>query len=71
MSNDETIAKTIWSDTLIEVLLTALRKNVSDDKVSEIIKEVQQKGFNNDYIISKVTRELDEDAARRVKRLIK
>ena len=43
--NTKTIAKTLWSETLIDVLMVALEKNASDDKVKDILKELKQKQF--------------------------
>lgn len=69
--NDETIVKTLWSETLVEVLLAALKKNVSDTEIKGIIKELHDKGFKADYIINKVGKEMDEAAVKRVRRLVR
>ena len=67
--SDKTIAKTLWSDTLIDILLIALRKNSTDQQVIDIIRELNAKGYKSDYLIDKVAREIDENAARRVRLL--
>ena len=67
---DKTITKTLWSETIIDALVVGLQKNVPDDKIRELIKEVTTKGFKSSYIIDKVTKELGAPARARVKRLL-
>ena len=67
--DDKTIAKTIWSETLIDILLVALKKNSPDDEIIKLLKDLQRKGFKKFYLIDKVTKEVDEAAGRRVRRL--
>lgn len=67
---DDTVSKTIWSETLIDLLLVALQKNAPDAKVKEVLKELSDKGYQSGYIIKKVTKELDENAARRVRQIL-
>ena len=68
--NDDTVSKTIWSETLIDLLLVALQKNAPDAKVKEVLKELSDKGYQAGYIIKKVTKELDDNAARRVRKIM-
>ena len=68
--NTKTIAKTLWSETLIDVLMVALEKNASDDKVKDILKELKQKQFKASYITDKVRRERNPSDAHRVKQLM-
>ncbi len=67
---DKTITKTLWSETLIEILILALQKKRPDSEITEIIKEIRAKGFKRRYIIGKVEKELGAETARRVKTLI-
>jgi hypothetical protein len=67
---DETIAKTLWSETLIDALILGLQKKVPDVKIKELIKELQDKGYQSTYSINKVTKEMDAPAAMRVKQLM-
>lgn len=67
---DKTVAKTLWSETMIDTLLVGLQKNVADEKVRELIKEITAKGFRSSYIIDKVTKELGTPASVRVKRIL-
>lgn len=66
----KTVHKTLWSETLIEVLLLALKKNESDNKIIEILKELKQKRFRAGYISDKVRRSLGDTEAARVKKLM-
>jgi len=68
--NDATLAKTLWSETIIDLLKIALEKDKSDDQVKEIAKECMQKGFKKDYLVQKITKELGNNAAFRLKQLI-
>ena len=68
-ADDKTTAKTIWSDTLIDLLLVTLKKNRPDDEVKKLLRELQQKGFKKDYLVDKVTRSIDENTGKRVRRL--
>ncbi len=75
MTDDEdatqkTIAKTLWSETLIDLLIISLQNEQSDEKVSELLKELRQKKFKRDYIIGKTNKALGEKAANRVKLLL-
>ena len=67
---DKTVAKTLWSETLIEALLLGLQKNVSDEKIRELIGDLYAKGYKQNYIVNKVTKELDSAMAARVRRLM-
>ncbi len=67
---DATLAKTLWSETIIDLLQIALDKEKPDDQVKEIAKECMQKGFKKDYLVEKITKELGNNAAFRLKQLI-
>jgi hypothetical protein len=67
---DKTITKTLWTETLIEILVIALQKKRPDSEIKELIKEIRAKGFKPRYITGKVEKELGAETARRVKTLI-
>ena len=69
-ADDKTIAKTLWSDTLIDMLVASLRADKSDDQIKGLLKECKEKGFKASYLTGKVRKEIDERAATRVKRLM-
>jgi hypothetical protein len=65
----KTTAKTLWSETILEVLYETLRRNKPDKDVVSVLKEAQQKGFKRDYLVEKVTKKVDDRAAMRVRQL--
>lgn len=74
MSNDEdttrTTVKTLWTETILEILYESLRKNSSDDKIREVLIEVRGKGYKPGDIVDRVRRKVDTSAAARVKTLM-
>ena len=68
--DEGTIAKTLWSETILEILYETLKKNKDDEVVLEVLKEVRQKGFKPDYIIDRTAKKVDQKAAFRVKQLL-
>jgi len=67
---DETVAKTLWSETVIDLLSIALEREKSDEQVKELAQECMQKGFNKDYLVQKISKEIGNKAAFRLKQLI-
>jgi hypothetical protein len=66
-----TTAKTLWTETILEVLYETLRKKKDDTQLINVLKEVQAKGFRRDVIIEKVGKKVDAQAAARVRALLK
>lgn len=66
----KTTAKTLWTETVLEILYETLRKNKDDAQLRNVLKEVQAKGFRRDQIIEKVGRKVDAQAATRVRKLL-
>jgi len=69
-SNDNTVAKTLWSETMIDMLVASLKANKSDEQIKDLLIECKQKGFKSRYLTGKVRKELDEAAVTRIKRLM-
>jgi len=70
VGDDKTVAKTLWSETIIEMLCLALKANKSDQQIKELLLECKQKGFKARYLTGKVRKEVDEAATARIKRLM-
>jgi hypothetical protein len=68
--DDTTQAKTLWSETLIDLLIASLKANKSDEKIKSILKECKEKGLKASYLTGKVRKELDDRAAMKVKMLM-
>ena len=69
-NDDKTVAKTLWSETLIDMLIATLKANKSDEQIKGLLRECKQKGFKASYLTGKVRKELGEGAAVRLKRLM-
>jgi hypothetical protein len=65
-----TVRKTLWSETLIEILVDSLEKNQSDKKVKKILKELKLRKFKAKYITKKIRQAVGEMQANRVKKII-
>jgi len=66
----KTTAKTLWSETILEILYESLKANKSDAQIGEILREVQSKGFKRDYLVERVEKKVGDRAAIRVKALL-
>lgn len=69
-NKSNTTFKTLWSESILEVLYLALKYDKSDREVREILKLIMMKGKKPDYIIRKVYTKLGEEAATRVKLML-
>lgn len=65
-----TTAKTLWTETILEILYQSLKDKKPDAAISEVLKEVRQKGFKPDEIIQKVAKKVDQQASIRVRGLL-
>ncbi len=63
-----TTAKTLWTETILEVLYLALKYDKPDETVRKILK--QMKGSKPDYIIKKVDQKLGEAASLKLRTLM-
>ena len=71
MNENTTTPKTLWSETIIELLCIALQENKPDKDIKELLRECRGKGLKSEYLIKKVKKEVDENAALRIKMMIK
>lgn len=74
MADDDTTrttAKTLWTETLLEILFESLRKNKDDATLRSVLREVQEKGYKPFYIVDKVRQKVDDRAAHRVNALLR
>ena len=65
-----TTAKTLWTETILEILYQGLKDKKPDQAISDVLKEVRQKGFRPEEIIQKVEKKVDRSAAIRVRGLL-
>lgn len=65
-----TTAKTLWTETILEILYQSLKDKKPDAAISEVLREVRQKGFKPEEIIQKVAKKVDQQASIRVRGLL-
>lgn len=73
MSNkgpESTEMRTMWSESLLESLYLALRKQKEDKIVREVIADLRAKGYDDKYITNKVKKKLGPVAAARIEALL-
>ena len=68
--NEGTEIKTMWSESLLETLYVALRKDKEDALVQEIIVDLRAKEYDDEYLINKVKKKVGPTAAVRMKNLL-
>ncbi|MCG8378781.1 MAG: hypothetical protein MI865_04810 [Proteobacteria bacterium] len=62
--------KTMWSESLLESLYVALRKDKEDKIVQEIIADLRAKEYDDEYITNKVKKKVGPTAATRIVALL-
>jgi len=73
MADDDTTrttARTLWTETILEILYDSLSRNKDDGTIRGVLREVLDKGYKPAYIIEKVRGKVDESAAARVRKLL-
>ena len=65
-----TTAKTLWTETILEILYQTLKAKKPDAALNDVLKEVRQKGFKPEEIIQKVEKNVDKQASIRVRGLL-
>jgi hypothetical protein len=61
--NDKKEVQTMWSESLLEHLYLALKKDKDDAMIMELIEELRVKDYDDDFLIKKVTQKVDNPAA--------
>jgi glutamine synthetase len=69
-SSTTTTARTIWSETLLEILYESLQHKKSDESIREILRDLRKQGMKPDTIIREVAKNVDEQAIVRVMGLL-
>jgi hypothetical protein len=69
-SPEMTEIKTMWSESLLEALYVALRKEKEDKLVKEVIDDLRAKEYDDEYIINKVKKKVCPNAAVRIEALL-
>ncbi len=66
----KTDLRTLWSDTLVELLCDAVKGEWSDSAINEIIKELYNKGYKTERLMTILEKNLGPQAAKRLARFI-
>jgi transcriptional regulator CtsR len=62
----KTDLRTLWSETLIELLHDAVKENWSDKAIKEIIKELYNKGYTTERLMTMLDKKIGPEAATRL-----
>jgi hypothetical protein len=62
--------QTMWSESLMEHLYLALKKNKEDEMILELIEELRAKDYDDEFLIKKVTMKVGATGASRLKALL-
>ena len=65
-----TATKTLWTETLIELLYSALKKSRNDRRVLKIVYGLKQRGLGAGYLLHRVRKDLGDRAAARLKNIM-
>jgi hypothetical protein len=70
MADHTTTPKTLWTETLFEILIDALKANKSDKYILEALKDLKQKQLKGVVIVSHIDKKLGKEQAMRIKTLL-
>ncbi len=70
MTDHTTTPKTLWTETLFEILIDALKANKSDKYIIEALKDLKQKQLKGVVIVSHIDKKLGKEQAMRIKTLL-
>lgn len=59
----KTDLRTLWSETLIDLLQDAVTENWSEKAIKEIVKELYNKGYKTEQLMTLLEKKLGPDAA--------
>ena len=59
----KTDLRTLWSETLVELLHDAVKEKWSDKAIKEIIKELYNKGYKTEQLMALLDKKIGPEAA--------
>jgi hypothetical protein len=62
--------RTLWSETLVEMLYDAIQHEWSNNALSVIIKELYNKGYNRDRLMKMVEKKFGKQACLKIIRIL-
>jgi hypothetical protein len=66
----KTDLRTLWSETLIDLLQDAVKGNWSDKAIKDIIKELYNKGYKTEQLIVMLDKKIGPEAATKLARFV-
>jgi transcriptional regulator CtsR len=66
----KTDLRTLWSETLIELLHDAVKEDWSDKAIEDIIKELYNKGYKTEQLMMMLDRKIGPEAATKLARFV-
>jgi hypothetical protein len=70
MADDTTTPKTLWTETVFEILIDALKANKDDKQIIEALQNLKQKQVKGVVVVSHIDKKLGKEQAMRVKTLL-
>ena len=64
--SDNSVPHTLWSATMLDMLIDSLEKNHSDEKIIPLINSLYYKHYGKRYILTRVRSKLGEAACNRL-----
>jgi len=72
--NEDTLLKTdlrtLWSETLIELLHDAVKEDWSEKAIKDIIKELYNKGYKTEQLMVMLDKKIGPEAATKLARFV-
>ena len=66
----KTDLRTLWSETLIELLHDAVREDWTDQAIKNIISELYNKGYKTEQLMVMLDKKIGPDAATKLARFV-
>lgn len=69
MSEDKTVTRTLWTDTLFDLLATAIKRN-NETEAKKLLKEIRAKGYRRERMMQHMQKHLEAAQISQLKRLV-
>jgi len=71
LTEKTTSPKSLWSETIFEILFDLLEANKPDRDILRVLAEIRDKGYKKSYVIRKVEKKLGKSTAARINSMLK
>ncbi len=69
MDDDKTVPRTIWTDTLLDMLGSAIKQQ-NEAESKKILREIKHKGYRKAHVLQYGRKHLEPGDAKRLERLV-